>query len=192
MAIVGAPSLSDLIDCYVPGHLFSALHFSVLAVGTGGRTGCCAITWLADGLPNRNLAGLNGLQMGGKVLRLSWGRHQARAAAAATAAMSPTPMMTAAAAAVGAYGGRPPCSPPLGSLLFCRPWPLATACGLPLVAEAQSNTACLHGPCRSAAAARRHGRSLPSAWRHDVPLSARFDILALHVSACCCRGSLGV
>lgn len=47
-------------------------------------------------------AGLNGLQLGGKVLRLSWGRHQARAAAAATAAMTPSPMMAAAAAAAGA------------------------------------------------------------------------------------------
>lgn len=46
-------------------------------------------------------AGLNGLQLGGKVLRLSWGRHQARAAAAATAAMAPSPMMAAAAAAAG-------------------------------------------------------------------------------------------
>lgn len=45
------------------------------------------------------VAGLNGLQLGGKVLRLSWGRLQARAAAAATAAMAAAPMMTAAAAA---------------------------------------------------------------------------------------------
>jgi hypothetical protein len=56
-------------------------------------------------------AGLNGLQLGGKVLRLSWGRHQARAAAAATAAMTPSPMMAAAAAA-GAHP-RTPAAPPL-------------------------------------------------------------------------------
>lgn len=62
------------------------------------------------------VAGLNGLQLGGKVLRLSWGRHQARAAAAATAAMAPTPMMTAAAAAAG-YGLQ---QLPGGGMVVCQ------------------------------------------------------------------------
>ena len=70
-------------------------------------------------------AGLNGLQLGGKVLRLSWGRHQARAAAAATAAMTPSPMMAAAAAA-GPHPRTP--AAPLSVVTSLRGPPLLAIC----------------------------------------------------------------